>query len=137
MDLERYRIWEARRREYAQRIWISSLVLVPAAFAALAGLTRISCPGPMDFVVLGGASASMLAALAALAGRFRARQLEAIAKLNELEGTAPGPEPPRSGRIEILAVAAALTALYAAAWSLRPDCESQLPPEDPELTRRL
>jgi hypothetical protein len=137
LDLEKYRIWEARRREYAQRTWISALVLVPAAFAALAGLTRISCPGPMDFAVLGGVSAALLAMLAALTERFRSRQMEAAAKLAEFEGAGAEPAAHRSGRLEIAAVAVALTALYAAAWSLRPDCESQLPPEDPELTTRL
>jgi len=136
LALEKYRALEARRREYAQRSWISALVLIPAAFASLAGLTRISCPAPMDFVILGGTSGGLLAMLAALTEHFRTQQYEAAAQIAEIEGATTLPAPQARYRYGLAAAALALLLLYTAAWILRPPCEADHLMEDPELTRR-
>lgn len=136
LAVEKYRALEARRREYAQRSWISALVLIPAAFASLAGLTRISCPAPMDFVILGGTSAGMLSMLAALTAHFRREQNEAATQIAEQEGATPPPAPQARYSHGLTAAALALLLLYIAAWTLRPPCEADHLMEDPELTRR-
>ena len=139
MDLRvaRYQALHARRRECGQRAWVSGLVLVPAAFAALAGLTRITCPAAMDFIILSGISTVLLAMWMLLADRFRQQEEAALAEIAALDGAAQESGGAGGARFARLLVALALLALYVTAWNIRPPCETEAPIEDPELTRRL
>jgi len=137
LRLERYRALHERRRECGQRAWVSGLVLVPASFASLAGLTRITCPAAMDFVILSGASCVLLTMWMLLANRFRQQEEDALSAIAAMEGIEHTPGNLGLAHAARLLVAVALFALFATAWYIRPPCETEAPIEDPELTRRL
>jgi hypothetical protein len=137
LRVARYRALHDRRRECGQRGWVSGLVLVPASFASLAGLTRITCPAAMDFIVLSGISTVLLSMWMLLADRFRQQEEQALQAIAHMEGVEPAPASPGRARFGRLLVACALLGLFLTAWFIRPPCESDTPIEDPELTRRL
>lgn len=137
LRVARYRALHERRREYGQRGWVSGLVLVPASFASLAGLTRITCPAAMDFVILSGISTALLIMWMLLADRFRQQEEEALDEIARMEGVERTPAALGRARFGRLLVAAVLLGLFVTAWQIRPPCESEQPIEDPELTRRL
>ena len=137
MRVARYRALHERRRECGQRAWVSGLVLVPASFASLAGLTRITCPAAMDFVVLSGISTVLLSMWMLLSGRFREQEEEALHSIAAMEGVECVPGALGRARFARLMVAVALLGLFVTAWYIRPPCETDAPIEDPELTRRL
>ena len=133
----KYRALHDRRRECGQRSWVSGLVLVPSSFASLAGLTRITCPAAMDFMILSGISAVLLTMWMLLADRFRHQEEMALEAIALMEGTEPVASTLGRARVGRLLVAIALLGLYFTAWQIRPPCETDAPIEDPELTRRL
>jgi hypothetical protein len=137
LRVARYQALHARRRECGQRAWVSGLVLVPAAFASLAGLTRITCPAAMDFIILSGISTVLLLMWMLVADRFRQQEEAALAEIAALDGATQPQGGAGGARLARLLVALALLALYVTAWNIRPPCESEAPIEDPELTRRL
>lgn len=137
LRVARYQSLHARRSECGQRAWVSGLVLVPAAFASLAGLTRITCPAAMDFIILSGISTVLLAMWMLLADRFRQHEEAALAEIAALDGVSHEAGGAGSARFARLLVALALLSLYVTAWNIRPPCETEAPVEDPELTRRL
>ncbi|MEP7367455.1 MAG: hypothetical protein ABI972_29700 [Acidobacteriota bacterium] len=137
LRVERYRALHERRRECGQRGWVSGLVLVPAAFASLAGLTRITCPAAMDFMILSGISTVLLTMWMTLADRFRQQEEQALDSIAEAEGVERMPGALGRARFGRLLVALTLLGLFVTAWYIRPPCESETPIEDPELTRRL
>ncbi|HZO51706.1 MAG TPA: hypothetical protein VFB63_03270 [Bryobacteraceae bacterium] len=137
LRVARYRALHERRRECGQRAWITGLVLVPSAFASLAGLTRITCPAAMDFIILSGISILLLTMWMLLADRFRQQEEEALHSIAEMEGADGAPGHLGRGRFGRLLVACALLGLFVTAWYIRPPCETDTPIEDPELTRRL
>lgn len=137
LRVARYQSLHARRSECGQRAWVSGLVLVPAAFASLAGLTRITCPAAMDFIILSGISTVLLAMWMLLADRFRQQEEAALVEIAALDGVSHEAGGAGSARFARLLVALALLSLYVTAWNIRPPCETEAPVEDPELTRRL
>lgn len=137
LRVARYRALHERRRECGQRGWVSGLVLVPASFASLAGLTRITCPAAMDFIILGGISTVLLSMWMLLADRFRQQEEQALHAIAEMEAVEPVPGALGRARFGRLLVACALLGLFLTAWFIRPPCETDTPIEDPELTRRL
>ena len=137
LRVSRYHALHERRRECGQRSWVSGLVLVPSSFASLAGLTRITCPAAMDFIVLSGISTVLLTMWMMLADRFGQQEEDALNEIAAMEGVERAPVSLARARFARLAVACALLGLFVTAWYIRPPCETETPMEDPELTRRL
>ena len=110
---------------------------MPAAFASLAGLTRITCPAAMDFMILGGISMVLLMMWMMLADRFRRHEEQALDEIALMEGAERAPAALGVSRFARLLVFLTLFGLFVTSWYIRPPCESDAPIEDPELTRRL
>jgi hypothetical protein len=136
-------MWREARRETEaakKRASLAAVILGPLSFAALAALSRVQCPLPMDFVVLAAFSGAMMTLWMAIAEQCRGEAVRAergAAAASEALGcgAASGPESTAAGgRALRIALAMALAALWFAAWNVRPDCASG-PAEESEMTR--
>jgi hypothetical protein len=136
-------VWRACRAETEsarRRSWQSGLVLGPLAFVPLVLLTRVQCPLAMDFIVLGGSSASMLFLWVYLAERCAADREQAAAQLAavslQLALPVPSTESRRPDRVIRLLLALALASLWTWSWIARPDCSTESWTDEPsEMSR--
>jgi hypothetical protein len=136
-------LWRASRMDQEsarRRSWQTVVVLGPLAFGPLVLLTRVQCPLPLDFILLGGSSFAILFLWVYLAERCAADREQAAAQLASISVALALPVPGRESRaldrLVRLLLTMTLAALWIWSWSARPDCSTESWTDEPsEMSR--